>query len=662
MISIITFNYILDMFIKTLFKLSIGIFGFFMLPLITFAQTEIKENIIQDTHWTIANSPYIINPLEQDFFVNENATLTIDPGVVIKVANNRSFYVEGKLIAQGRANQHIIFTSIYDLSENSIDQAHSGDWYGIKLSGDNSHLEYVDIKFAGKKNYHNFKDAALVIIGHNHVIHHNFISGSDSDGIHLYVAFASVRYNLIESSDGNGISTNEGKSEISYNIIQKNEEHGLSINSYANIRGNIILLNQKDGIHVGENSNNPDIRSNHIDLNGNAGIALKRAISSLKGNALTGNRVGIQIDNAVGQIEIEDNDFIGNKIGMEIKNVIPSNDLYRLINAEHNYWGHPDGPHDPSKDRKNKDYLYNINRKGDPISDFINYVPWSKTPHTRFLKSTDINTKAPEIPINVWGKFEQTKIIISWLNEHQNDIVGYNIFKSDQELENYKKIGSVNVNYFIDREFERGDTYFYKISAVDYSGNESFLSYGIPVTTDKFEKSTAFIDVKNTDWHAYYITYLQNKGVIQGYSDHTFRPNNYINRAELVKMVLIAKGITAQNGHIQKFTDVKPYQWYTDFINTAFDLGIINGYNKNYFHPEKMITRAEALKVILKAYDYQDYHETDQQFSDVPVSAWYHPYTSYAVSRGIIEQKPNFKPNDLISRAEVAKLITMMDK
>ena len=203
-----------------------AIFFFFFATNTAQADTEITQHLNTDTVWTLAGSPYIINPAERDLYIERQVTLTIEPGVVVKFASKRALDVRGKLKAIGTPDQHIVFTSIYDLSEETTDQPAYGDWYGIKINGVESHLEYTQIKYAGKEGYKDYPDAALVLVGSDHVVHHNFITQSDSDCLHLYVAFASIQNNLLQKCEGTGISTNQGRSEISYNIIQNNEGNG----------------------------------------------------------------------------------------------------------------------------------------------------------------------------------------------------------------------------------------------------------------------------------------------------------------------------------------------------------------------------------------------------------------------------------------------------
>ena len=157
------------------------------------------------------------------------------------------------------------------------------------------------------------------------------------------------------------------------------------------------------------------------------------------------------------------------------------------------------------------------------------------------------------------------------------------------------------------------------------------------------------------------MTYLINRDAIQGYSDNTFRPNSPVTRAELLKMIFKVRGIQPEEEWNQIFPDVPTNQWYTGYVNVAYKRGIAAGYSPEWFLPHHPVSRAEAIKILLKAYDFGEYWPKMNHFNDVPRGAWYFHYIEYALSRGIIDQKAYFYPNSSISRAEVAKIITLMN-
>ena len=76
-----------------------------------FASTIVDADIATDTTWDLTGSPYII---QNDAHVVSGATLTINPGVVVKLSQNKILWIDGKLSAEGATDNKIVFTSIYD--------------------------------------------------------------------------------------------------------------------------------------------------------------------------------------------------------------------------------------------------------------------------------------------------------------------------------------------------------------------------------------------------------------------------------------------------------------------------------------------------------------------------------------------------------------------
>jgi hypothetical protein len=98
-------------------------------------------------------------------------------------------------------------------------------------------------------------------------------------------------------------------------------------------------------------------------------------------------------------------------------------------------------------------------------------------------------------------------------------------------------------------------------------------------------------------------------GIIGGYEDGTFKPDNEITRAELAKIIVIASGNGAAATTLQTvksaFTDVKSNEWYTGYINAAQAKGYIQGYNGK-FRPSDNVKNEEVIAVLVRALGYQE--------------------------------------------------------
>ena len=112
-----------------------------------------------------------------------------------------------------------------------------------------------------------------------------------------------------------------------------------------------------------------------------------------------------------------------------------------------------------------------------------------------------------------------------------------------------------------------------------------------------WSSENTFSDVSADKWYNNAVSTLCHMGVLGGYSDGTFRPNAPITRAEFAK---IAVSFAQANGSAvySYFTDVKTTDWFAPYVTAAKDSGLIEGYSDGSFKPENRITRAEACAIV----------------------------------------------------------------
>jgi hypothetical protein len=102
-----------------------------------------------------------------------------------------------------------------------------------------------------------------------------------------------------------------------------------------------------------------------------------------------------------------------------------------------------------------------------------------------------------------------------------------------------------------------------------------------------------------------------------------------------------------------KFTDLSG-NWAKSYVETLALRGVVN--NAQEYRPEGNLTRAEFLKIVGNSSGWK-LGSTASSFTDVKSTDWYASYVAYAVSKGIISSGSKFRPNDTITRAEVAKIL-----
>ena len=117
------------------------------------------------------------------------------------------------------------------------------------------------------------------------------------------------------------------------------------------------------------------------------------------------------------------------------------------------------------------------------------------------------------------------------------------------------------------------------------------------------------------------ISTLTNMGIISGYSDGTFRPGDPITRAELTKIAagfFADKRVTAH--YDGRFSDVSGSEWFISVLEKGIEEGIIQGYQDGTFAPNQYITRAQACTIINRTLGRQP--EADRLLPDSQMLTW----------------------------------------
>lgn len=184
----------------------------------------------------------------------------------------------------------------------------------------------------------------------------------------------------------------------------------------------------------------------------------------------------------------------------------------------------------------------------------------------------------------------------------------------------------------------------------------------------------AFPDVQATGRYGRPLAFLQEQGIFSGYNDGTFKPDKTINRAEALKVLLLARQklqipdqeVAPINRGIT-FPDVKSTDWFFDGVNQAVELGIAKGYDDGKFRPAGEITMAESLKIIeiglTENFKQPGLNPTDKvPFTDVPVGRWYLPFAVFAKNAWLVEAREDgsLGPDRKMTRAEFAELLYRM--
>lgn len=115
----------------------------------------------------------------------------------------------------------------------------------------------------------------------------------------------------------------------------------------------------------------------------------------------------------------------------------------------------------------------------------------------------------------------------------------------------------------------------------------------------------AYSDVEEGTYVSEAVTVLSNLGILDGYEDDSFKPEATVTRAEMAKIVCETLGYDNIGTSKTLFDDVSPKHWAGGYISTAYGLGIINGYGDGKFGPEDTVTYEQAVKMVVCALGYE---------------------------------------------------------
>jgi len=98
-------------------------------------------------------------------------------------------------------------------------------------------------------------------------------------------------------------------------------------------------------------------------------------------------------------------------------------------------------------------------------------------------------------------------------------------------------------------------------------------------------------------------------GIVDGYEDGSYQPEGMVKRAEFAKLLVTALGLENAAGAAagaSEFTDVMGTEWYAGFVNVAAGQGIVAGYPDGTFQPNDQVTYGEAVTMLVRALGYKD--------------------------------------------------------
>jgi hypothetical protein len=187
------------------------------------------------------------------------------------------------------------------------------------------------------------------------------------------------------------------------------------------------------------------------------------------------------------------------------------------------------------------------------------------------------------------------------------------------------------------------------------------LKANAQITTEiKGDKSEAFTDIAG-HWAKEAIEQAAKIGFVNGFEDHTFRPQGLVTRAEFTAMLTRALQLPGLEDAPLDFADADRIpQWAKAGISAAVAAGIVNGYEDNTFRADNRINRSEMTALVVRALKLDVSSTAALTFSDQDqIPDWAAPYVATAVKTGLIQGRDGnqFAPLENTTRAEAVKLI-----
>ena len=175
------------------------------------------------------------------------------------------------------------------------------------------------------------------------------------------------------------------------------------------------------------------------------------------------------------------------------------------------------------------------------------------------------------------------------------------------------------------------------------------------------QAAVPFNDLQNVGDHYTAIDELYNAGIIEGRSATAFAPYEAATRAELALFIANALNLDTNNVVDPGFTDVPKNSKYYGAIAALYNKGVISGYANQTFKPNDNVKRSQVAKMLVLGFELDLVQATTTKFKDVNAiqdvntRRYIQTLVEYNITKGTSET--TFSPNDLVKRAQLATFL-----
>lgn len=181
----------------------------------------------------------------------------------------------------------------------------------------------------------------------------------------------------------------------------------------------------------------------------------------------------------------------------------------------------------------------------------------------------------------------------------------------------------------------------------------------LPVMT--MAQGKTFPDVATGEWFYTPVMQASHLGIISGYPNGSFGPNNAVTRSQIVQILYNCYG--TDKGTSNKFTDVPANEWYATAVTWAAEEGLVQGTSSTTFSPNNDLTREQMVNILYAKAgrpDVNAYAILASYIDLSDVSSWALSAMGWAVKEGIITGTSfnTLSPKGTTSRAQAAAIVT----
>ena len=187
----------------------------------------------------------------------------------------------------------------------------------------------------------------------------------------------------------------------------------------------------------------------------------------------------------------------------------------------------------------------------------------------------------------------------------------------------------------------------------------SGITVVVPPLQKALAATSPFKDIDQYNSHYENIIKLYKQGAIGGYPDKTFRPNQNVTRGQAAKMLATVLDLNLKNLENPYFKDVPTSHEYYKYIAALENAGIMSGYSNGSFMPNEIITRGQLAKILVLGFKFEIASSYNHHFKDVNSQTSNAAYIQTLVDLKITEGTTpiTFSPYNALTRGQIASFI-----